>query len=46
VAVHESRASWDAFLESVFLPQMSAGIDGGFTTPPVETEWEVTHFYN
>ncbi len=46
VAVHENRASWDAFLESVFLPRMSAGIDGGFTAAPVETEWDVTHFYN
>jgi hypothetical protein len=46
VAVHDSKASWDAFLESVFLPRVSAGIDAGFANRPLETEWDVTHFYN
>lgn len=46
VAVHESKESWDAFRESVFLPRVTAGIAGGFTDAPIETLWDVTHFYD
>jgi hypothetical protein len=40
-AVHESRASWEAFRDEVLMPRMQAGIPGGFTTPPVESTFDV-----
>ena len=46
VAVHSTKESWDAFVESVFLPRVTAGIPGGFTAPPTETTWEVTHLHS
>ncbi len=45
VAVHETKESWDTFVESVFMPRATAGIPGGFTTPPTETTWNVTHLH-
>ena len=45
VAVHDTKESWDAFVESVFVPRVTAGIQGGFTVPPTETTWEVTHLH-
>jgi hypothetical protein len=41
VAVHDSRESWERFRDEVLMPRMAAGIDGGFTSPPVETVSEV-----
>ena len=41
MAVHESKASWEAFRDLVLLPRMQAGIDGGFPTPPQEVEIDV-----
>ncbi len=41
VAIHESRESWEQFRESILMPAMQAGIDGGFTAPPQETALEV-----
>ncbi len=41
VAVHESKASWEAFRDGTLMPRMQAGIDGGFTVPPEETEIDV-----
>jgi hypothetical protein len=41
VAVHDSRESWERFRDEVLMPRMAAGIDGGFTSPPVETVFEV-----
>ncbi|HLN11778.1 MAG TPA: hypothetical protein VK587_01230 [bacterium] len=41
VAVHESKDSWERFRDEVLMPQMAAGIAGGFTTPPQETVFEV-----
>jgi hypothetical protein len=38
VAVHESKASWEKFRDDILMPRMQAGIDGGFATPPTETE--------
>jgi hypothetical protein len=41
VAVHESKASWEDFRDSILMPRMKQGIKGGFTTPPQETPFEV-----
>jgi hypothetical protein len=35
--VHESQKSWEDFRDNVLMPQMQAGIPGGFSTPPQET---------
>ena len=42
VAVHESQESWETFRDSILLPQMQKGIEGGFTTPPSETTVDVS----
>ena len=39
-AVHDSKASWEAFRDQVLMPKMQAGIAGGFEAPPVQTEFE------
>lgn len=41
VAVHDSRASWENFRDSVLMPRMQQGIEGGFTAPPEETGFEI-----
>ena len=41
MAVHESKASWEAFRDGTLMPRMQQGIAGGFTTPPQETGFEV-----
>ncbi|MFN8037142.1 MAG: hypothetical protein U0V73_14515 [Acidimicrobiia bacterium] len=38
MAVHESKASWEKFRDGTLLPKLTAGIEGGFPTPPQETE--------
>ena len=38
IAVHESKESWEQFRDDILLPRMQAGIEGGFPTPPEETE--------
>ena len=38
MAVHESKESWEQFRDNILMPQMQAGIDGGFPTPPEERE--------
>jgi hypothetical protein len=37
IAVHESQESWESFRDNTLMPSMQAGIEGGFTAPPVET---------
>ncbi|MEO8282098.1 MAG: hypothetical protein ABI568_01635 [Pseudarthrobacter sp.] len=37
LAVHESKESWEKFRDSILLPRMQAGIEGGFTAAPEET---------
>ena len=37
MAVHDSRASWETFRDETLMPR-TAGLAGGFTTPPVETD--------
>jgi hypothetical protein len=41
MAVHDSKASWETFRDGILLPRMQAGIDGGFSSPPEETEVDV-----
>jgi len=41
VAVHESKESWEQFRDGILLPRMQQGIEGGFPSPPQETEIDV-----
>ncbi len=41
IAVHESQESWERFRDGILMPQMQAGIPGGFTAPPEETTVDV-----
>jgi len=38
MAVHETEASWMRFRDRILMPRMQRGIEGGFSTPPEETE--------
>jgi len=37
MAVHNSKESWENFRDSILLPRMQAGIEGGFASQPEET---------
>src|SRR6478752_9972226 len=41
MAVHDSKESWEQFRDGVLLPRLQAGVEGGFPTPPQETEIEI-----
>lgn len=41
MAIHDSKESWERFRDDTLMPKMSQGIDGGFTSPPDETEFDV-----
>jgi hypothetical protein len=41
VAIHDSQESWERFRDTTLIPRMTAGIEGGFTSPPEETAYEV-----
>jgi hypothetical protein len=41
VAIHDTQQSWETFRDTVLVPRMQAGIDGGFTSEPEETGFEV-----
>jgi hypothetical protein len=41
VAIHDSKESWERFRDDVLMPKMQKGVEGGFTTPPQETNFEV-----
>ena len=41
VAVHESKASWETFRDGILMPRLQQGIDGGFTSEPQETGFDV-----
>ena len=41
VAIHDSKESWERFRDGVLGPRMQQGIEGGFTSPPQETAFEV-----
>jgi hypothetical protein len=40
-AVHNSRANWEDFRDSILMPRMQQGIKGGFAGPPEETGFEI-----
>jgi len=37
MAVHESKESWETFRNTILVPRMQQGIEGGFTSQPEET---------
>ena len=41
VAIHDSRESWERFRDDILMPRMKQGVEGGFSTPPQETTFEV-----
>lgn len=41
VAIHDSKASWEAFRDGVLMPALKKGIGGGFTSMPQETAFDV-----
>ena len=41
MAVHDSKESWEQFRDDILMPRMQQGIEGGFPTPPEETEIDV-----
>ncbi len=41
VAVFDSKESWERFRDEKLMPKLQAGVEGGFTTPPEETAFEV-----
>ena len=43
IAVHDSKESWETFRDSILMPRMQAGIEGGFTTPPQERVFEIVN---
>jgi hypothetical protein len=43
VVVHESKENWVAFRDGILMPRMQQGIDGGFTSPPEETGFEIAN---
>ena len=42
VAIHESKKSWEQFLNTVLMPKFKKGIKGGFKTPPQESTFKVS----
>lgn len=43
VAVHDSQASWEKFRDTILMPVMQGGLEGGFTAPPTDTEFDIAH---
>jgi hypothetical protein len=43
MAIHESRASWENFRDSILMPRLQQGIEGGFTSPPEAREFEIVN---
>lgn len=41
IAVHESKEGWERFRDDILMPKMEKGIEGGFTSPPQETAFDV-----
>jgi hypothetical protein len=37
MAVHDSKESWEKFRDTILMPRMRQGIEGGFTALPEET---------
>ena len=36
IAIHESQESWEKFRDEILLPNLRAGVEGGFEGPPNE----------
>jgi hypothetical protein len=45
VAIHDSKESWEKFRDGILMPTTSKGIEGGFTSPPQETTFEVHNMH-
>jgi hypothetical protein len=43
VAVHDSQESWEKFRNEILMPRLSQGIEGGFSSEPDETVFEVVN---
>ena len=43
VAIHDSRASWETFRDTILMPRLQEGIQGGFAEPPQETVFDVVN---
>ena len=43
IAIHDSKKSWEQFRDKILMPKLRAGVPGGFTTPPVETLFDVAN---
>lgn len=41
VAIHDSREGWENFRNTVLMPALGKGVEGGFASPPEETVFEV-----
>jgi hypothetical protein len=41
VAIHESKESWESFRDTILMPRLAAGVEGGFESPAEETEIDV-----
>ncbi len=39
--MHDSKATWEDFRDSILMPRMRQGIDGGFAAPPEEATFEI-----
>jgi hypothetical protein len=43
IAIHDSQESWERFRDTILMPRMQQGIDGGFAGPPQQTEFRVAN---
>ena len=41
VAIHDSKASWEAFRDKTLMPRLQAGVKGGFSGSPQEQAFEI-----
>lgn len=43
VAISNTKADWETFRDSILMPKLQAGVQGGFATPPEESVFEVVN---
>lgn len=41
IAIHDSKASWERFRDSILMPRFKQGVKGGFASLPQEQVFEV-----
>lgn len=41
LVVHDSKGSWERFRNTILMPRIQQGVEGGFTSPPQERTFEV-----